>query len=403
MKKIPLFLMSSILLASFPALTAVAWTLPTTPTLSSVYQQVWGGERVPCVGSPYYEFCVSQFPSVATYQAGGYTCTVGGSGTDSYYMADPSAIRNMTCTRLFSEITLTRLTSSPPGWGLAGSTIGLIFPCASYLEWCGRFGPTYFPIIDLQTSGYTCSVWKPSITEGRGSCAKTILLGYDATVDDAYQLTGFKNETTDTSSFSYSLSPFITLHHPPEGPLSVKLDSLLGRFLAIPSFNATHGWEGVVRNGALMIDGKITPHLFYEAELNKVTLSRYGRNFDGKEDVKKFLRDSDFLSRLGFSEKEKQNSLAYLFPKLDAQAPTKFYYLTILSEPSIEETATMAIVPAPKQVTHKYFAVYATNVPVHTDGDLRYPVVADHGAKDFHVAVTGEFLIDPEMFVFWEL
>ena len=193
-------------------------------------------------------------------------------------------------------------------------------------------------------------------------------------------------------------SPFVYLYSAPEGEISVTLDSELDSFSPKPAFTASNSWEVDSSNGELSVAGKSADHLFYELALNKIELSRNGRNFTSKAELTSFLKDSDFLSKLGFSEAEINNSLEYLLPQIEITADMPYYYLTVLDEEAIAKVSTITVTPEPSTVLRQYFAVYPTMTPVQASGEFTFASPKET-ASGFVVKETGELLLDGTVFV----
>lgn len=258
----------------------------------------------------------------------------------------------------------------------------------------------------LVASGYTCtrtgSCGNILPAQIRYVCTKNTIT-YSATVNNPYTLTGTQATSVVTvtpvtiMSVFEKPSPFIYFHNAPEGTVSVSLSSALNTFFPKPLFNQKNGWKVKSQNGSLFVDSKKVDNLFYELGLRGVTMTRYGKNFSFKEEVITYLKDSDFLTKLGFNEEEKKNSLGYLIPKIQSSATKKNYYLSILDADSIAKTSTLTITPKPNRIDRQYFAVYPTDTPVKTVGTFVFP--KHEKENGFTVKETGEFLIEPSMMV----
>jgi hypothetical protein len=233
------------------------------------------------------------------------------------------------------------------------------------------------------------------------SCTKN---NFTATQSGAFTLIGQSVantvQTYNVQTWWEKPSPFIYLYNAPEGDISVTLDSQLDSYAPLPAFNQDNGWNLSVEDSVLSLNGEEVDHLFYELALNKISLTRNGRNFDSKEGLIEYLRDSDFLSRLGFSEKEKENSLGYIIPEIEESQDSAYYYLTVLEDTSIAEVSTLSVNPVPDKVIRQHFAVYPSAVPVATIGDFVFPAVEE--VEGFTVKETGELLINSDMFVFFK-
>lgn len=152
-----------------------------------------------------------------------------------------------------------------------------------------------------------------------------------------------------------------------------------------------------MEQGNLTVDGSKQKQLFYELAMSKIDLSRSGINFASKESLEAYLKHSDFFSRLHMNDKEKQNSLEYLLPRL-SDSPN--YYLTILSDDAIKSLSNLTVTPVPEQLVRTYYAVYPTVSPVKTEGELQYPSAFDQSKPT--VKEYGEIIVKPEMYVFWK-
>ena len=256
-------------------------------------------------------------------------------------------------------------------------------------------------------SGYTCTRFgNTNCTVGGGgwngyTCTRN---NFSATQSGGFTLIG-KNVPSSLTSYSIQItweapSPFIYFYNAPEGEVTVRLDSQLDSYAPLPAFNQESGWDLTVKDSALYLDDTAIDHVFYELALNKIALTRNGRNFESKDEVITYLKNSDFLTKLGFSEQEKNNSLGYLIPEIEAAADSEYYYLTILEDESIAESGTLTVTPTPDKIDRKYFAVYPSAAPVVTTGDFAFPPVEP--IEGFTVKETGEFLINQSMFVFFK-
>jgi hypothetical protein len=273
-----------------------------------------------------------------------------------------------------------------------------------------------------RTGGATCPVgsscvysYSSSYTSGCSWCwqlhtvtydCTKVVTTYSATPVSAYTLQGTSaliNTINFLVMYTYDSgkpSPFIYFHNAPEGSITVSLSSALNTFFPKPLFNQKNGWKVKSHNGSLSVDSKKVDNLFYELGLRGVTMTRHGKNFASKEEVIAYLSDSDFLTKLGFNEEEKKNSLGYFIPKIQSSPIKKNYYLSILDADSIAKTSTLTITPKPNRIDRQYFAVYPTDTPVKTLGTFVFP---KHGKENgFTVKETGEFLIEPSMTVIFK-
>ena len=159
---------------------------------------------------------------------------------------------------------------------------------------------------NYRAQGYTCylSSHKSRYTV---DCERDALVGYSAYSLSDYKLQGYKTQIASAATYSNTWnSPFVYLHNPPNGTISLSLTSPLGKYLPEPAFNQENGWLVHAANGKISVDGNEQKYLFYELAVHKILLSRNGKNFTSKDEVKSYLLQSDFLSKMGFSEAEKK-------------------------------------------------------------------------------------------------
>jgi hypothetical protein len=192
-------------------------------------------------------------------------------------------------------------------------------------------------------------------------------------------------------------SPFIYFDVA-DGDYSVTLDSEWDKYQSVaPAFTSAAAWDVDVRDSVATVAGAQYSHLFYELAMHKIDLTRNGKNFNTKEELVTYLKESDFFAQLGMTDVEKSNSLEYLLPKLP-DAP--YYYLTILEGEAIDALSTITISPTPEQLLRTYYAVYPTTSPVKVDADLQFSQTPiKHGSV---VKEYGEIIVKPEMYVFWK-
>ncbi len=207
---------------------------------------------------------------------------------------------------------------------------------------------------------------------------------------------GLKNpgeKKLTTPSFN---SPTLYFKNNPQGKIKVKINSEFGVYKnQKPEFNTKNGWEVESDGKNISVNNKKTDNLFYELGLKKVNLSRNGKNFNSQEDLKNFLKTSEFFEKLGFNKTEKENSLKYVLPRLPE---SNNYYLTILENP---KTVTQLEITPKAKIIQKYFVIYPTTIPVKTFGELVYPEKISK-SEEFAVKNYGEIIVKPEMFVIWE-
>jgi len=305
---------------------------------------------------------------------------------------------------------------------------------SSYIGWCKN--PTTF--IDIFGGWYnswtmfdainTCvankkvysAVWSPNIFtqwnkyEWKWVCAKkkrdcrlTVKKISDVNLDwkliekkdyDRISIKWTKENIYKTINSWKFNSPFIYFKNAPEWKFSVELNSKFDNYKAVPKLNKNNSWEWIIKNDKFIIDNKESKNLFYELELNKVTLNRNWKNFSSKEELINYLTKSDFFEKMWFTKEQKKNSLNYLLPKIK-ESPN--YYLTILSSDSIENISKLKFSKKPDEFVRKFFAIYPTKTKVKTTGELIFPE-AEIKTNSFKVIETWEILVNPDMFVFWK-
>jgi hypothetical protein len=192
-------------------------------------------------------------------------------------------------------------------------------------------------------------------------------------------------------------SPFIyaTLA---DGIYSIELDSEWDRYQSVtPAFTRAAAWDMTVKNGVMNVEGNEQHHLFYELAMHRIDLTRNGINFESKDALVQYLQESDFFSKLAMSETERENSLGYLIPNLP---DSKNYYLTVLTDESVDALSSITVTPAPEKLIRTYYAVYPSTVPIKTSGGISFKqkdVSGDSVVKEY-----GEIIVKPEMYVFWK-
>lgn len=258
-----------------------------------------------------------------------------------------------------------------------------------------------------QAAGYVCSCYRVYVSlyiDCALDYSVSSISSYGATQENYQTLVGYANYATNYYHVSAPtimiITPFLYLQNPPEGNISVNIDSERNKYYPKPAFNQENGWLVNSKDDKLTVNGEDRDNLFYELEASRITLNRNGKNFSSKDEVIEYLENSDFLTKLGFSEEEKTNSLNYFIPKLKESKDKNYYYLTIPSSKSINEISKLNIVPEPNNVVRKHFAVYPTMVPVKTEGEFIFP--ENKTTKGFGVEETGELLIEEPMQVFFE-
>ena len=278
-----------------------------------------------------------------------------------------------------------------------------------YGDWCS--GCTNYSRDYWISQGYSCTpvvigcdCWCNTF-----SCSKNVVTGqkttFSASKIDYRTLRGKSSLQNITSYLNLSRnleSPFIYFTGIPKRNVSLSLSSKLDKYYPKPDFNIKNGW--VFKSGddnKIYLDGRLRDNLFYELAVDRVVLSRSGVNFSSKSGLVEYLLNSDFLERLNFSDDQKKNSLDYFLPKLSEVDDKNFYYLTILSDNSIDGISQMNINPRPENLQRRYFAVYPTDVEVMSTGNFVFPEIQDESTS-FTIKETGEFLIQPDVQVFFE-
>lgn len=201
-------------------------------------------------------------------------------------------------------------------------------------------------------------------------------------------------QTVTTPSFN---SPFVYLSVP-DGQYSISLDSEWDRYQSVtPTFTGKARWDVTVHEGQTYVGEQAQNHLFYELAMHRIDLSRHGENFASKEALVSYLSGSKFFTQLEMTETEKSNSLGYLIPRLP---DSENYYLTVLTEESVQALSSITVSPAPEKLVRTYYAIYPTSAPVATDGGLQFvdkDLTGDSVVKEY-----GEIIVKPEMYVFWK-
>jgi hypothetical protein len=236
--------------------------------------------------------------------------------------------------------------------------------------------------------------------QGTGGTYSVNLLAKDTTagvvrMQGNYAATTIPGGQTVTSpSFN---SPFIYMNVP-DGNYSVRLNSSENLYTSVtPAFTENATWNTAVKDHKLSVTGKEYEHLFYELATPKIALTRYGLNFDSKDALVAYLKDSDFFGKLSMSETEKNNSLEYLLPRLPA---AQNYYLSVMTDESVAALSTVTVDPVPQKLVRTYYVVYPTAAPVATTGGLSFTAKDVSGGSV--VKEYGEIIVKPEMYVFWK-
>jgi len=204
--------------------------------------------------------------------------------------------------------------------------------------------------------------------------------------------------TTRTITSPTFNSPFIYFKNQPVWNIVLNIDSEWNSYTSQkPWFNIKNWWRIESNWKNISVDDKEIDNLFYELAVKKVELTRNGKNFSSKEKLVNFLKNWDFFDKLWYSKEQKENSLKYILPKI---RDSKNYYLTILDDESISNISKLNISPTPKSLVRKYFAIYPTNIPVKTYGDLVYPKRKTN--TWYTVEENWELYIDENMFVLWK-
>lgn len=271
-------------------------------------------------------------------------------------------------------------------------------------------GGTVYSHYSYIDNGYTCRLYVDILVDNGSEfsgtenivCTKNVT-AYAATPVSSFAIRGYTNTVTQSTQAYFSAwggavsCPIVYLYNPPNGSIKTHIDSRMDTFFPKPAFTAEGGWDVAVKDGVQTVGGEPVDHLFYELALPAITLSRHGRNFDSKEEIRTYLAESDFLTKLGFTETEKKNSLAYILSELEAAPDSPYYYLTVVDDAAVAAISTLTINPAPETLVRQYFAVYPSTVPVATVGDFVFP--EQQAVDGYYVKETGELLLDDTMFV----
>lgn len=193
-------------------------------------------------------------------------------------------------------------------------------------------------------------------------------------------------------------SPFIYFKNFQDGAyrINIKTDGFSFQNVE-PNFTDATGWDIDVRNQNISTNGQEIKHLYYEVNPSQITLTRNGKNFSSRDELIHFLNESDFFDNLLFTQEEKNNSLAYILPRI---GNAKNYYLTILDRATVEEISQVEVIPQPEHVDRVYYAIYPTQNKVAVYGDLLYPErMIDNKSR---VQEYGELIVDSSLYVFWK-
>lgn len=258
----------------------------------------------------------------------------------------------------------------------------------------------------LEQAGYTCGITGYTSSRTAYSCSLPLnTYTYAATVPPSTSRTLQGLSTRDSRQVSFAMqSPFVYISNFISQFVSLTIDSPINTYLPIPAFNTKNGWS-VVGNSEkqnFSLNGVEQEHLFYELAMNSITLSRNGVNFASKEELAVYLKYSDFLNKLGFTDVQKKNSLDYVLGKLAESPDAKYFYLTVLDDASVAEVSTLTIDPKPEKLFRDYFVIYPTNVPVTTEGSFVFPEKDRSDGGEFTVKETGEFLLTNDIVVFFK-
>ena len=204
----------------------------------------------------------------------------------------------------------------------------------------------------------------------------------------------------DEALFSAEFNtPFLYFVNQPEWEIDVTLNSNQNEYTSQrPEFNKERGWEVESDGEDIYVEWEQTDSLFYELSFDKVELTRNGKNFDNKEDLVDYLKNSKFFDKLWFSEEEKENSLNEILPRIE-ESPN--YYLTVLEEEAIEDIVEYDFSKEPDELIRRYFVVYPTVTEVKTEWGLEFPDEEEVSENDYVVKDYGEIYMKDGMFPSW--
>ena len=202
-------------------------------------------------------------------------------------------------------------------------------------------------------------------------------------------------ETVTTDSFN---TPFVYIENAPEWELEITMESDRDEYTAQdPEFNKENGWEVEIEGDNKYVEWEEVEELYYELKVNGVEITREGKNFGSKEELLEYMEESDFFDNLWLDEREKENSINAIQPKLPE---SENYYLTVLEEEAIEEIVNYEFSKEPEELIRRYYAVYPTENKVASTWEFNFPdeeeVDRDYVVKDY-----GEIVIKEDMIPLW--
>ncbi len=206
-----------------------------------------------------------------------------------------------------------------------------------------------------------------------------------------------KISTKKISTPSFN-SPFLYFENAPKEEIQVSIDSDFNNYKSIPDFNSNNSWKWKLDWNKISINWKENDKLFYELDLSQINLNRNWMNFSSKKELLEFLESSDFFNNMWFTKEQKQNTLDYILPQIQ---DSPYYYLTILSDNSVEKISQIDFSIKPDNFIRKYFAIYPTKTHVKISWDIIYPEINNNN-NEFKIIETWEILVKPNMHIFWE-
>lgn len=143
--------------------------------------------------------------------------------------------------------------------------------------------------------------------------------------------------------------------------VNVKLDLDGEITTSRPQYNPQNGWNVVAYPGGSLKE-PITlndyPYLYYEAELNGISLPKEGFVF-AQSDLPKQLKS--LMERIGFNEKETADFLAYWLPRLTEKP---YYFVTLLPENVINDKEKLTFSVWPDTLIRSRFVFEGLDAPI---------------------------------------
>ncbi len=155
--------------------------------------------------------------------------------------------------------------------------------------------------------------------------------------------------------------PAIYLYPQKPTEINVKLN-LDGKLtVSNPKYNSTEGWQVfALPDGTIKQPLNLTeyPYLYYEADLNNVTIPKEGFVYSQKE-LPKSLKS--LMETIGFNEKETGDFLSYWLPRLTEKP---YYFITLLPENVINEKEKLTFSSTPDTLIRTRFVFEGLDAPM---------------------------------------